>query len=285
METGKIPDYITYPKTFEKYRWYKPLITAVLTIVIWLALCYISAQVIILIFGRQTIVGVFTVNLNSTSMAALSLYYFLGLLLPSLYIANRIVRDRPFSSYCSSRGSWNWMLFFRCAAITLAIYAVVTVIDMVVTNSYEFENRMSPAFVIIAIIVVPLQCLAEEFAFRGFLMQTLGSWFSMPVLALIIQAIAFTFMHDYNSLGMIAIFVSGITYGFLAWKSNGLEVSSAVHAINNLFAVMMEGMMAVEQSASDVSVEALVIDIIIQITLAAVIYYVGKRNGWFGEIS
>ena len=96
---------ITYPRTFEKYRWYKPVITAILTAIIYLALCYISAQVAIFAIGMQTITNMFTVNLTSTSIASLSLYYFMGLLLPALYIANRIVRDRPFSSYCSSRAA------------------------------------------------------------------------------------------------------------------------------------------------------------------------------------
>ena len=165
------------------------------------------------------------------------------------------------------------MLFFKCAAITL--------IEMVLTNSFDIENRMSLAFIIVALILVPLQCMAEEFVFRGFLMQIFGSWFNIPVLALIIQAIAFTLVHGYNSSGQIVILLSGLVYGFLAWKSNGLEVSSAMHSVNNLFAVMLEGLMIAEPSTGTISIESLIIDIITLIAIAAVIYYVGKKYDWF----
>ncbi|MBQ6099260.1 MAG: hypothetical protein IJL02_05285, partial [Methanobrevibacter sp.] len=33
--------------------------------------------------------------------------------IPSLYLASKIVNDRPFSSYSSSRGGWNFKLYFK----------------------------------------------------------------------------------------------------------------------------------------------------------------------------
>ncbi|WP_298501919.1 hypothetical protein [uncultured Methanobrevibacter sp.] len=67
----------------------------------------------------------------------------------------------------------------------------------------------------------------------------------------------------------------------MAWKSNGLEVSSAMHSVNNLFAVMLEGLMIAEPSTGTISIESLIIDIITLIAIAAVIYYVGKKYDWF----
>ena len=33
-----VEDYLTYPKTFEGYQWYKPIVTMVLTLVIYVIL-------------------------------------------------------------------------------------------------------------------------------------------------------------------------------------------------------------------------------------------------------
>ena len=57
------------------------------------------------------------------------------------------------------------------------------------------------------------------------IMQTFGSWFKIPILAIILQAVIFAAVHGYNSLGIIAVFISGIVFGFFTWKTNGIEVS------------------------------------------------------------
>ena len=44
-------------------------------------------------------------------------------------------------------------------------------------------NTVTLTFFVICLILIPLQCIAEEYLLRGFLMQTIGSWFKIPVLA------------------------------------------------------------------------------------------------------
>ena len=58
--------------------------------------------------------------------------------------------------------------------------------------------------------------------FRGILMQT-GSWFKIPILSIIIQAIIFAFSHRYNSLRFFEMLVNGFMWGFFTLKTNGLE--------------------------------------------------------------
>ena len=52
-------------------------------------------------------------------------------------------------------------------------------------------NHFSVLFLIITLIMVPLQCIAEEYAFRGLFMQSLGSWFNIPILAIVSLSISF----------------------------------------------------------------------------------------------
>ena len=114
-------------------------------------------------------------------------------------------------------------------------------------------------------------------------MQTLGSWFGIPVLVLLIQAIIFALGHGYNSIGLFDTFVMGIVYGFFAWKTNGLEVSSALHTANN-FSFGLFVMLGLQASSSTVQLWDVVSSIVFMMILGSVMYYVGEKTEWFGEI-
>ena len=212
------------------------------------------------------------------------IYSHLGvvIMLPSLYLANKIVKDRPFSSYSSSRGGWNTQLYLKAFIIPFILFLVVGIIESVILGNggnYHFTIL----FFIILLIVVPLQCIAEEYVFRGLLMQTLGSWFNIPLLAIILQAIIFGFTHGYNGIGNIGIIISGLVMGFLAWKANGLEVSSAFHTANNLsFSLLV--MFGIQSTTSTIVMSDLIISTMSTVIFGILLYYIGKRSNWFGEI-
>ena len=85
------------------------------------------------------------------------------------------------------------------------------------------------------ILLAPLQTCGEELLFRGVLMQALGSWFKKPIVAIILQSLIFVTVHPYNFIGMVDIFVYGLFYGLVTWKTKGLEASMAMHTANNTF--------------------------------------------------
>ena len=114
-------------------------------------------------------------------------------------------------------------------------------------------------------------------------MQTLGSWFNMPVLVLVLQAIIFTFGHGYNTIGLFETLVTGLGYGFFAWKTNGLEISSALHTANN-FSLGLFVMLGLQATTSSPQLWDVAATIVFLIILFAVMYYVGEKTDWFGEI-
>lgn len=133
--------------------------------------------------------------------------------IPSLYLASKVVKDRPFSSYSSSRGGWNFKLYFKALAIPLILYIIYMGADAVITGPKGTSN-LSIAFLAVILISVPLQSIAEEYVFRGLFMQTFGSWFKIPVLAIVLQAIIFALCHGYNSIGLFETLVMGLGCGF-----------------------------------------------------------------------
>ena len=80
--------------------------------------------------------------------------------------------------------------------------------------------------------------MSPFFVFRGFLMQTFGSWFRIPIIAIIIQALVFTSLHQYDIVGLTSILISGLLFGLIAWYTRGLEISTALHTANNLAAFL-----------------------------------------------
>ena len=282
-ENNQTADFITFPKTFEKYRWYKPILVFIIGLIIMIIL-----QGIILI-ASSAIYGGNALSLVSGGYEALNselgeIITDLGIIMiiPSLYIATKIVGDRPFSSYSSSRGGWNFKLFLKALIIPLIALLIYNAVESAIKGP-EGTYHFSILFLIVSIILVPLQCIAEEYVYRGLIMQTFGSWFKIPVVAILLQAILFSVSHGYNSLGLVEIFVSGIVFGFLTWKTNGIEVSSAMHTANN-FAISLVVMFGLKSTTSTPLFNDVVMSIIFDIILCAIMYYVGMKTNWFGEI-
>ena len=280
----KISDYLTYPKTFENYKWYKPILVFIVAFVVIMILDGLILLIFNYTLGFEFVKNVFSggYELFNSAIGLLFVDSFIITIIPSLYIASKIVKDRPFSSYSSSRGGWNFRLYLKALIIPLILYVSYAFIESVITGS-KGTYQLSIPFLIVLFICFPLQSIAEEYAFRGLIMQTLGSWFNIPVLALILQAVIFALGHDYNSIGLVEMVVAGIILGFFAWKTNGIEVSSAIHTASN-FSVGLSVMLGLRTSTSTPQLYSVLATIVLEIVLLIIMYYVGKKTNWFGEI-
>ena len=283
MSENKFPEYITFPRTFEKYRWYKPILVFIITTIVYVIL----QALIFVIFGQAYgFDNIFTLatqgyeSLNSEVGSYIG-YLSVAIFIPSLYIASLIVRDRPFSSYSSSRGGWNWKLFFKSLSIPLAVYIIYEIITALIYGQ-KGPNTLTLTFFIICMIIVPLQCIGEEYIMRGLVMQTFGSWFKIPVLAIVLQSIVFTSLHPYSILGVIGVFIQGICLGFLTWRSNGLEASSALHSVNNLISAYFVAL-GFEVSSSVITPYDFASTIFVSVISTLLLYYIGTKKGWFEE--
>ena len=283
-ENNKITEFITFPKTFEKYRWYKPILVFIIGLIIMLIFQLILMVVFGAIYGESAmdIITGGGYEVLNTNLGEIFTDLSVIVMIPALYIATKIVRDRPFSSYASSRGGWNFKLYLKALIIPFIALMVFQGIDVVI-NGADGTYHFSILFLIASLILVPLQCTAEEFVYRGLIMQTFGSWFKIPVLAIVLQAIIFSVSHGYNSLGLVEVFVSGLIFGFLTWKTNGIEVSSAMHTANN-FSISLFIMFGLRSATSSPQFNDVVISIVFDIILCAIMYYVIMKTDWFSEI-
>lgn len=276
-------DFCTFPRSFEKYKWYKPLIVAALTFILYIILSILCDVLFGIFFpelfsssllydpnsspGLETVEGIYT-SIN------------IALMIPSFFISSKIVRDRPFSSYLSSRGGWNWEIFAKSLLVALVAYGIITLVEFLIFG-VEFDNKFTILTFLAMVIVTLLQSFAEELMCRGFLMQTLGSWFKIPVVAIVLQAVFFTVIHSYNLIGLADVLFSGLCYGVIAWYCDGLEVSSVLHSVNNIIVFLTAGLTATELS-NNITIEGSLEGILITLVAIAAIFLIDRKYNWIG---
>lgn len=283
-EKNSISDYITFPTTFENYKWYKPILVFIVSLIIFLILSVVVTVVFYVAFGTNFMTSIMNGGYEVLNTELGQIFTDLGviIMIPSLYIGSKVIKDRPFSAYASSRGGWNFKLYLKAFVIPFALILIAQGVDVLIHGT-KGVSHFSILFFILTLIMVPIQCIAEEFVFRGLVMQTFGSWFKIPVLAIILQGIFFAVIHDYNSLGVIEVLVAGLIYGILTWKTNGIEVSSAFHTANNL-SIALFVMFGLSSTSSTVGQYDFIFAVIFDLILFAVVYFVGMKTDWFGEI-
>lgn len=163
MTEKEITEYITFPKTFEKYKWYKPILVFIVGLVIYIILNLILAVIFDAVYGENLINSIMEggYEVLNTELGEIFSDFGVIIMIPSLYLATLIVRDRPFSSYSSSRGGWNFKLYLKALIIPFVAFLILGGVEAAIKGP-EGTYHFSIGFLIITLICVPLQCIAEE---------------------------------------------------------------------------------------------------------------------------
>lgn len=108
--------------------------------------------------------------------------------------------------------------------------------------AWTLDLRLWLPFVLVALLLTPLQCLAEELVFRGYLMQALGRLWRQPAFVAVASSAVFVVPHLYNpevaayGLWIMAAnyFVMALFLATIALRDGRLELAIGAHAANNL---------------------------------------------------
>ena len=278
-------EYPTYPRRFLSYRWFKPILVALLFFAL-----YMGATVAMVVAGAIQQGGIENImdiaggydNMDVASIPGILLNLgSLAIAIPILALTALIVRDRPFSSYSSARGGWDWGVFGRMMLLALLVCGVPNLIWVLLDHG-PLDNHFTVFTFLLLTVMGPLQCIAEEYLFRGLVMQTFGGWFRIPVIAVIGQALIFMSMHPYNLTGRLTILATGCMMGLMAWITRGIEASSAIHIVNNMIAFYVDGL-GIGAIASEVSTLDLFVTLAIDTVYVLALLFLRKK-GWFDRI-
>lgn len=205
-------DYVTYLRKFEKYKWFKPVLEAVIAGIVWVLatlLCIFIALGIVLVGGgdpKQIINSLQNVydgfDAYTLAGAIVSLGSVASLLL-GILIATKIVKLRPFHTVASSCGGFSFKIFARTMLVSVIIIGIPVAVDVLVNAKERGPIEFTILGFIACVILGPLQCCGEEFMFRGIILQAIGSWVKIPILAIVLQTLLFVLGHPYGIYGMI----------------------------------------------------------------------------------
>ena len=257
-------EFTTFPRSLDAYTGYKPVLIFIIAAAITLALY----AVIRLIIGKPANP---VDNLIVTSFTVLAM-------IPSIYIGTRLMYKIPFSVQIAPIRNWNWSIYIKSLVVTLIVYAIFVGAEILITGKSIVNNFTIITFLLC--LILPLfQGFTEEYLCRGFLMQSFGSWIKIPIIAIIIQATVFSAMHNYNPVASASVICAGLLYGLITWYSQGLEASSAMHAVNNILAFLTLGFGLQESVAGD-SVVGLFINIASMVIPIAILLLLDKKYDW-----
>jgi uncharacterized protein len=165
----------------------------------------------------------------------------------ALWMSIVLIHKRSFRSVLTSFASFRWRLVFISGAAWIGLSALSDLIMVVLRpgNVYwSFDPARFVPFLLVAVVLIPIQAATEELLFRGYLTQAFsllgrGIW-----LAWIVPALLFGLLHGVNpeieAFGFRTMMIYYIGMGlFLGWitiKSEGLELAVGLHVANNLYA-------------------------------------------------
>ena len=281
MRMLKENDYATYPRTFDAYKWYKPLIVGAVFVVIWLIASAVIDLITKLIFSTKVTSTGYDDMDFFTAAGAFDNAALAAVVVPCLILAALIVKDRPVSSYFSSMGGWRWGVFLKTLAAAFVILGIPTIVWLLI-HGRTGEMAFTVGGFILLTLLAPLQGVGEELLDRGFILQTVSSWFKLPVVGVIVQTIVFAVGHPYNAVGMTEIVISGILYALICLCTKGIESGSALHIVNNMTLIYMAGF-GFGSISSEQTVPDVVINVLFKILFFVFIIYADRKLHWFDK--
>lgn len=145
---------------------------------------------------------------------------------------------------------WRW--FFVCLGLSVVALAVSIVVSTLLPGQEagEVSQELNPFtrqvrdFLLVVLFLTPLQAAAEEYLFRGYLTQAVGSMADTAwgrtagrVLAVAVPALLFALAHGSQSAPVFFDrFAFGVLSGVLVLITGGLEAGIAMHVLNNFVA-------------------------------------------------
>lgn len=184
------------------------------------------------------------------------------------------------------RVRWAWLGL--ASLVSLGFFGVATGLSFVLDPATRFDPEPQAAVILVVVLLTtPLQAAGEEFLFRGWLSQAVGSWFARPLAgALVAGAVSASFFAlAHGSQGPFLFadrFAFGVVASVLAWRTGGLEAGIAAHALNNMVIfvpVVLTGQLASALDPGDATALQLGVDVVVLALLVLVLDALARRRG------
>ncbi|GGG65458.1 hypothetical protein GCM10011374_31640 [Kocuria dechangensis] len=275
-----------------EHRWWKPLVELVILVASYLVLTVLFA--VLWALGLMVQRGPDAVDEAFLDPATLDvmdpaiffmLFFSVVLMIPAMVLARVVMGPRPVGLLLSVTGRLRWGFLGRSLAVGLAIYAIgygaVSLFELTVLGSISTPRPIDGFWLILAmvVLVVPLQCAAEELVFRGYLLQTVGRWVRRPVFAILLPVPLFTLAHLYDVWGLLSVAVMAVVAGYLCWRTGGLEAAIGLHVANNVMVTLLAAIGWADPNATESSWVAVALTVLFDGVYALIMVRLAKKHG------
>lgn len=281
-----------------KYDFWRYLIGVVIIIIAVIA-GQIPLGVAVLLEGGYEMVNMTEMQMLQLLDSNLSLFLILlsfAAGLGAIFFVVKVLHRQPIKALTTSRKKMDWGRFFFAFGL-VAIFAIATTLVDYYSNPQDYVVNFQPKpffiMLVIAVIMIPLQTSFEEYLFRGYLMQGIGTLFKNRWSPLIITSLIFGGLHFFNpevtKLGNIIMFYyigTGFLLGIMTLMDDGMELALGFHAGNNLItAVLVTADWTAFQTNSilkDISEPSVGWDILIPVMIVypLFLFIMAKKYGW-----
>ncbi|MES2748149.1 MAG: CPBP family intramembrane glutamic endopeptidase [Bacteroidota bacterium] len=208
----------------------------------------------------------------------------------------KFIHQQSIRSLTTSRKKVDW----KRILFSFGLWSTITIISTLIAFYFQPEDfvlnfNLVPflIFLVLAVLLIPLQTSFEEYLFRGYIMQGLGVVTKSRLIPFVTTSVLFGLMHIANpeveKMGAIILVYyigTGFFLGILTLMDDGLELALGFHAANNLIgALLITSDWSAFQTHSifkDVSNPSAGYDIILPIFIVfpIVLFIFSKKYNW-----
>ncbi len=164
------------------------------------------------------------------------------------FVTVTVIHRRHIRTLITPARRVDWKRLFQGLGIWMLIAAILAIVEaLLYPGRYVFSLDIKTylPIVIVSLILIPLQTSAEEFLFRGYLLQHAGLKIKNVVALSFLSGFLFTLPHlanpevaEMGALMTVFYFFTGAFLAAITIWDNGLELALGMHAGNNLFSAL-----------------------------------------------
>ncbi|MEV0396541.1 CPBP family glutamic-type intramembrane protease [Polymorphospora rubra] len=277
-----------------RHRWWRPVLGTLLLIAGFLVLnCLLlaAAEIIGTLTDRpRDAYGLPDLGpIPDTALLLLSI----AVALPVVYFAAWAVQRRRPGTVSSVTGRLRWRWLGVCVLVAVPAVGVLLfgASGLAAVTGEDFALVLGgwvgwPTFLAglaMVLLLVPFQAAAEEYVFRGWLLQAIGAFMRNPWPAIGFQALLFAAAHGWGTTwGFASLTVMGVVTGWLTVRTGGLEAAVALHVVNNVVAFGFSaaaGTLEADETLADAPWQLAVVDAAVSVGFALVVLWLAGRRG------
>ena len=183
---------------------------------------------------------------NATPAGLAYVFLVLASAIPITWAISRIVHGLPprWLSSVAPRIRWRWLA--ACLGLAVLALAATLLVSGLLPDQGGADLSGEPNdftsttrdFLLIVLLLTPLQAAGEEYAFRGYLTQAFGGLTRHAWVAVAIPSLLFALAHGLGQSWPIFFdrLAFGLVAGTLVIVTGGLEAGIAMHVLNNWLA-------------------------------------------------